>query len=147
MVDGFSCILDFPTFSGGGPPDPHLKEIHQLHPQNLSSTTTAAKGNKKQKKKKTKKKKTKKKKKKKKNEKEKKKKNEKEKKKKKKKKRKKKKKKKNRVGKPSPIKTIYEKFIFRLYRNWKKGGGRWGKIFFVWFVFGLFETDLWYSRR
>ena len=94
MVDGFSCILDFPTFSGGGPPDPHLKEIHQLHPQNPSSTTTAAKGNKKQNKKKKKKKR-----------------------------KRKKKKKKNRVGKPSPIKTIYKKFIFRLYRNWKKEEG------------------------
>ena len=37
---------------------------------------------------------------------------------------KKKKKKKERAGKPFPIKTIYKKFIFRLYRNWKKGGGR-----------------------
>ena len=47
---------------------------------------------------------------------------------------------KKRAGKPSPIKTIYKKFIFRLYRNWKKGSGRWGKIFFLWFVIGLFET-------
>ena len=44
MVDGFSCILDFPKFSGGGPP--LIKEIHQLNPQNLSSTTTTAKGKK-----------------------------------------------------------------------------------------------------
>ena len=43
VVDGFSCILDFPKFSGGGPP-PLLKGIHRLNPQNLSSTTTAAKG-------------------------------------------------------------------------------------------------------
>ena len=43
MVDGFSCILDFPKFSGGGPPDPPLiKGIHKLNPQNLSSTATAA---------------------------------------------------------------------------------------------------------
>ena len=44
-----SCILDFPKFSGGGPPDPPpplIKGIHQLNPQNLSSTTTAAKGKK-----------------------------------------------------------------------------------------------------
>ena len=96
MVDGFSCILDFPKFSGGGPPDPRpplIKRIHQLNPQNLSSTTTTTtKG------------------------------------------------KNNRAGKNSPNKTIYKKFIYRLYRNWKKGGGRWGKIFFVWFVIGLFET-------
>ena len=39
--------------------------------------------------------------------------------------------------KPSPIKTIYKEFIFRLYRNWKKEEG---KIFFVWFETGLFET-------
>ena len=25
VVDGFSCILDFPNFSGGGPPDPSYK--------------------------------------------------------------------------------------------------------------------------
>ena len=47
---------------------------------------------------------------------------------------------KKKAKKPSPIKTIYKRFIFRLYRNWKKGGGRWGKIFFVWFVIWLFET-------
>ena len=41
VVDGFSCILDFSKFSGGG-----IKGIHQLNPQNLSSTTTAAKGDK-----------------------------------------------------------------------------------------------------
>ena len=54
---------------------PLTKGIHQLNPQNLSSTTTAAKG---------------------------------------------KKKKKKKARKPSPIKTIYLKFIFRLYRNWRK---------------------------
>ena len=46
VVDGFSCLLDFPKFSGGGPPDPLIKRIHQLNPQNLSSTTTAAEGKK-----------------------------------------------------------------------------------------------------
>ena len=61
VVDGFSCILDFPR-------TPLIKGIHQLNPQNLSSTTTTAKG----------------------------------------------KKKKKKAGKPSPIKTIYKKFIFRL---------------------------------
>ena len=38
-VDGISCILDFPKISGGGPPDPLIKGIQQLNPQNLSSTT------------------------------------------------------------------------------------------------------------
>ena len=56
MEDGFSCILHFLKFSGGGPQDPPspplIKGIHQLNPQNLSSTTTAAKGKKKKKKKK-----------------------------------------------------------------------------------------------
>ena len=45
VVDGFSCILDFPKFSR----TPLIKEIHQLNPQNLSSTTTSAKGKKKKK--------------------------------------------------------------------------------------------------
>ena len=48
--------------------------------------------------------------------------------------------KKNRAGKPSPIKTIYRKFIFRLYRNWKKEEGAGARSFFVWSVIGLFET-------
>ena len=48
--------------------------------------------------------------------------------------------KKTRAAKPSPIKTIYKKFMFRLYRNWKKEEGAGGKIFFVWCVIGLFET-------
>ena len=43
MVDGFSCILDFPKFSRGGPrTSPLIKGIHKLNPQNLSSTATAA---------------------------------------------------------------------------------------------------------
>ena len=41
-----SCILDFLG------EDPLIKGIHQLNPQNLSSTTTAAKGKKKKKEKK-----------------------------------------------------------------------------------------------
>ena len=94
MVDGFSCILDFPKFSGGGPPDPLIKGIHQLNPQNLSSTTT----------------------------------------------KKKKKKKKKIAGKPSPIKTIYKKFIFRLYRNWKKEEGAGARSFLCDLFIGLFET-------
>ena len=56
MVDGFSCILDFPNFSGGGPLDPLIKGIYHFNPQNLSSTTTTAKGKKKTNKKKKKKK-------------------------------------------------------------------------------------------
>ena len=94
MVDGFSCILDFPKFSD--PHTPLTKGIHQLNPQNLSSTTTAAKGKKKKKKKK--------------------------------------------AWKPSPIKTIYLKFIFRLYRNWKKEEDAGAGSFFAWFVIGLFKT-------
>ena len=97
MVDDSSCILDFPKFSGGGPRTPHIKWIHQLNPQNLSSTTTTAKG-------------------------------------------KKKKKKKNRAEKPSPIKTIYKKFIFRLYRNWKKEEGAGSRSFLCDLFIGLFET-------
>ena len=41
VVDVFSCILDFPKFSGGGPLV-LIKGIHKLNPQNLSSTATAA---------------------------------------------------------------------------------------------------------
>ena len=51
VIDGFSCILDFPKFSGGGP-EPLIKGIHQLNPQNPSSMTTTAKGKKKKKKRK-----------------------------------------------------------------------------------------------
>ena len=72
VVDGFSCILDFPKFYGGGPPPPAPnKGTTSINPQNLSSTTTADKG-------------------------------------------------KKRPEKLSPIKTIYKKFIFRLYRNWNQ---------------------------
>ena len=84
MVDGFSCILDFPKFSGGEPPDhippPLIKGIHKLNPQNLSSTTTAAEDKKK-------------------------------------------------PEHPLPIKTIYKKIIFRLYRNWKKEEGAGARSF------------------
>ena len=41
MTDGFSCILDFLKFSGGGPPDPPYKGNTSTKPSNLSSTTTA----------------------------------------------------------------------------------------------------------
>ena len=33
VVGGFSYILDFPNFSGGGPTDPLIKGIYQLNPQ------------------------------------------------------------------------------------------------------------------
>ena len=88
MVDGFSCSLDFPKFSGRGP---LTKGIHQLNPQNLSSTKAKAK-------------------------------------------------KKKKARKPSPIKSIYLKFIFRLYRNWKKEEDAGAGSFFAWIVIGLFET-------
>ena len=32
MEDGFSCILDFPKFSGGGPPDPPFKGNTSIKP-------------------------------------------------------------------------------------------------------------------
>ena len=32
MVDGFSCILDFSKFSGGGPPDPPYKRNTSIKP-------------------------------------------------------------------------------------------------------------------
>ena len=32
MIDGFSCILDFPKFSGGGPPDPPYKGNTSIKP-------------------------------------------------------------------------------------------------------------------
>ena len=77
MVNGFSCILDFPKFSGGEPPDPRYKGNTSIKP----STTTAAKGNKKE------------------------------------------------PESPHPIKTIYTKFIIRLYRNWKKKDGAGARSF------------------
>ena len=96
MVDGFSCILDFPKFSGGGPPDPPYKGNTSIKPsKSFFNNNSSQRQNKK---------------------------------------------KKNTARKPFPIKTIYKKFIFKLYRNKKKGGGCWGKIFFVWLVIGLFET-------
>ena len=86
VVDDFSCILDFPDFSGGGPPDPPYKGNTSIKPSKSFCNNNSSQRQKKK------------------------------------------------AGKPSPTKTIYKKFIFRLHR------GRWGKIFFVWFVIGLFET-------
>ena len=50
MVDGFSCILDFPNFQNFPGEDPRtslMKGIHGLIPQNLSSTTSSQRGKKK----------------------------------------------------------------------------------------------------
>ena len=104
VVDGFSCVLDFPNFSGGVPPDtppPHthlINGIHQLNPQNLFSKFSGGgppdptyKGNTSIKPSKSFNNNSSQ--------------------------RQKKKKKKKKRGKPFPIKTIYKKFIFRLYRN------------------------------
>ena len=52
VVDGFSCILDFPKLSGGRPPDPPYKGNTSIKSSKSFSTTTAAKGKKKKKKKK-----------------------------------------------------------------------------------------------
>ena len=92
MVDGFPCILDFPNFYGGGPPNPPYKGNTSTKPSKFFCNNNSSQ--------------------------------------------------RERVGKPSTIKTIYKNFIIRLYRNWKKGGGSWVKIFFVWFVIGLFETSI-----
>ena len=109
MVDGFSCILDFSKFSGGGPPDPPYKGNTSIKHSKLSSTTAAAKGEKELERPPPLKQST------------------------------------RTLGyteirKPSPIKTIYKNFIFRLYINWKKEEGAGARSFFVWFVIGLFET-------
>ena len=57
VVDSFSCILDFPKFSGGGPPDPPYKGNTSIKPSKFFFTrTTAKRQKKKQKKTKTKKK-------------------------------------------------------------------------------------------
>ena len=92
VVDGFSCILDFPNFPGEDPRTPLIKGIHQLNPQNLSSTADRGK-----------------------------------------------KKKKKKPESPSPIKTIFKKFICSLYRNWKRKRALGQDLFFVWYVIGLFE--------
>ena len=71
MVDGFSCILDFPNFSGSGPPDPPYKENTLIKPTKSFFNNNS---NQRQKK----------------------------------------------AGKPSHIKTIYKKFVFRLHKIEKK---------------------------
>ena len=52
VVDGFSCILDFPKFSRGGPLHPPYKGNASIKPPKSFFTTTTAKGKKKKKKKK-----------------------------------------------------------------------------------------------
>ena len=79
VVDGFSCILDFPNSSGEGPPDPPYKGNTSIKPSKSFFNNNGSQRQKKKKKK--------------------------------------------AAGKPSPIKTIYRKFIFRFYRNWKKKEG------------------------
>ena len=49
MVDSFSCILDFPKFSGGGPPDPPYKGNTSIKPSNFSSQEQQPKAKKKKK--------------------------------------------------------------------------------------------------
>ena len=90
-VDGFSCILDFQTFSGGGPPNPLIKGIHKLNPQNLTSTTTTAEG-------------------------------------------------KKEPESPSPLKQSTRNLSLGYTEIEKRRRAQWAKIFFVWFVIGLFET-------
>ena len=51
MVDGFSCILDFPNFSGGGPPDPTYKGNASIKPSKSFFTNISQRQKKKKKKK------------------------------------------------------------------------------------------------
>ena len=88
MVDGFSCILDFPKFF----PDPPYKGNTSIKPSKSFFNNNSSQ------------------------------------------------RKKKRAGKPFQVKTICKKFIFRLYRNWKKEEGAGARSFFVWFVIGLFGT-------
>ena len=46
VVDGFSCILDFPKYSGGGPPDLPYKGNTSVKPSKSFFTITTAKGKK-----------------------------------------------------------------------------------------------------
>ena len=48
MVNGVSCILDFPKFSGGGPPDPPYKGNTSIKPSKSFFNNKAAKGKKQQ---------------------------------------------------------------------------------------------------
>ena len=90
MVDGFSCSLDFPNFSGGGPPDPPYKGNTSIKPSKIFLQQQQQPKAKKE-------------------------------------------------PERSPLKQPARNLPLG-YTEIKKGGGRWGKIFFVWFVFGLFAT-------
>ena len=46
VVDGFSCILDFPKFSRGGPPDPPYKGNTSIKPSKSFFNNNTAKGKK-----------------------------------------------------------------------------------------------------
>ena len=93
MVDGFSCILDFPKFSGGGPPDPSYKRNTSIKPSKSFFNNNSSQRQRK------------------------------------------------RAGKPSPIKTIYKKFIIGLYRNWKRRRVQGQDLFYL-ICIGLFETSM-----
>ena len=51
MVDGYSCILDFPKFSGGGPPDPPYKGNTAMKPSKSFFNKNSSQRQKKKKKK------------------------------------------------------------------------------------------------
>ena len=42
VVDGFSCILDFPKFSGGGPPEPPYKGNTSIKPSKSFSNNNSS---------------------------------------------------------------------------------------------------------
>ena len=52
MVDGFSCILDFPKFYGGEPPDPPYKGNSSIKPSTFFFNNNSSQRQKKKKKKK-----------------------------------------------------------------------------------------------
>ena len=97
MVDGFSCILDLPKFSGEGPPEPPLKGNTSIKPSKYFFNNNNSQRPKK------------------------------------------KKKKKRKLENPHHLKQSTRN-LFLGYKEIEKVGGRWGKIIFVWFVIGLFET-------
>ena len=50
MVDGFSCILDFPKFSGGGLPDPTYKWNTSIKPSKAFNNNSSQRQKKKKRK-------------------------------------------------------------------------------------------------
>ena len=93
MVDGFSCILEFPKFSGGGLPDPSYKGNTSIKPSKSFFNNNSSQ-----------------------------------------------KAKKEPQESPPQLKQSTRNLSLGYTDIEKKIGGRWGKIFFVWFVIGLFET-------